>query len=74
MKKYLIVIFIVSHFMGSSLYAAKAFLEVEHIHSYTDRCFTHQHKHSHSKTNINYVDYFSDIQSFKLFDFLNSRC
>jgi len=82
MNKCVIVILVTFHLMGSSLCAANFFLERDHIHSYIDKCdihqhhhshngSSHQHKHSHSQSNINFTDFFTDIQNINLFDFSN---
>ncbi|CAA6798355.1 MAG: Unknown protein [uncultured Sulfurovum sp.] len=75
MKKYLIIILIAFHLMGSSLYATKTFLEKSHVHRHhhAHNGSVHQHQHSHSQTNIHYADFFTSTPDVHFFNLLNPR-
>ncbi len=79
MKQYILI---ASHFISTSVYATKTFLDKDHVHNDIDKCLihvhqhshngsNHQHKHSHSQVNINYVDFFTYNNDINLYDFSN---
>ena len=73
MQKYVLLILITFHLMGSSLYATNLFLERDHIHQHhhSHNGSTHQHKHSHLQVNMNFIDFFADTLDASIFDFSN---
>ena len=84
MKQYIIIVSIAFHLMGSSVYAAKTFLEKDYVHNSIDRYAAHQHhhshsgsnhqhKHSHSQININFADFFTFTHNIDLFDFSSPK-
>ena len=84
MKQYLIIILIAFHLLSSSAYATKTFLDKKHMNNDTQKCFIHQHqhshngshhqhKHAHSQINLNYVDFFTKIYDWNLYDFSNPK-